>query len=440
VVEQPQLLDVEHDNLRAALAHSMQAAPDDALALAVGLWRFWMARGHYNEGADWLRRALEAAPDTGRLRAEALRGLAVLELRLGRLGRATELNRQAAGLPGLVTAPEPQVVSARLLAGFFAWLAGDLDAAAAVAQESAAAAARLRLPDLEATARWLAGLTALFREDVDLAEQELADCLDRLARVDPGLPPFLPGASVCISPMAVGSGWAPAFEETALLGRQVGAGQATGYVQSALGSARRLAQRPAAALGPVQAAVRTFGSRGDPAGLALALNHLGCVERDLGDPAAVEHLAEALRLRERIGDTRAATLTLANRGLAEAAAGDPDRGRESVRSALARVEAIEDRPGEAGILLDLAVVELVAGETHAARALAEDAAGLFRPQGYRRIDALVLAFAGELAVREGDRRAARRHTEEARALFAEMGHRPGEQRVAALLAEAAKPR
>src|SRR4029453_11980905 len=114
---------------------------------------------------------------------------------------------------------------------------------------------------------------------------------------------------------------------------------------------------PACPCWPLQAAVATFRSLGDPAGLALALNHLGCVERELGSPAAVGHLAEALRLREEIGDRRAVTLTLASRGLAEAAAGDGDRGGESVRAALARVEAIEDRPGEAGILLDLAVVE-----------------------------------------------------------------------------------
>ena len=213
--------------------------------------------------------------------------------------------------------------------------------------------------------------------------------------------------------MAVGAGWAPAFEETALLGLRVGARQGIGYVQSALGSVHRVALRPAAALVPVQAAVGTFRSLGDPAGLALALNHLGCVERDLGSPDAVGHLAEALRLREEIGDRRGGTLTLANRGLAEAAAGDSDRGRESVRAALARVEAIEDRPGEAGILLDLAVVELVAGETRAARALAEGAVDLFRPQGYRRMDALALTFAGQLAAEQGDHEVARRHAEEA---------------------------
>jgi hypothetical protein len=181
VVGGPQVLDVEHDNLRAALAHSLQTAPDDALALAVSLWRFWMERGHYVEGAEWLRRALGAASEAGRLRAEALRGLGVLEIRLGHVRRATELAHQATALPELVAVPEPELVSARLLAGFFFWLAADLSTAAAIAEESAAAAARLRRRELDAAAHWLAGLTALFREDVDRAEQELAECLDRLA-------------------------------------------------------------------------------------------------------------------------------------------------------------------------------------------------------------------------------------------------------------------
>ena len=438
--ERPRLLDLERGNLRAALAHSLEAAPNDALALAVSLWRFWMARGHYVEGVDWLHRALDAASGTGQLRAAALRGLAVLELRLGHLDTATELGHQAAGLPELIAAPEQELVLNRLFVGFLSWLAGDFDAAAAVARESAAAGTRLRRGELEAAARWLAGLAALSREDIAGAEDELAQCLDRLADVDPGLPPFLPGASICISPMGVGSGWAPAFEETALLGLRVGARRGIGYVQSALGSAHRLALGPAAALVPVRAAVETFRSLDDPAGLAFALNHLGCVERDLGSPEALGHLGEALRLREEIGDRRAATLTLANRGLAQAAAGDGDRGRESVRAALARVEAIDDRPGQAGILLDLAVVELVAGEPRAARALAEGAVDLFRPQGYLRMDALVLTFTGQLAAEQGDHEAARRDAEEAERLFTEMGNQPGRQRAATVLASVAKDR
>ena len=432
--ERLQLLDLERGNLRAALAHSLDTAPDDALALAVSLWRFWMARGHYVEGVDWLQRALAAASDAGPLRAAALRGLAMLQIRLGHFGVATELGHQAVGLPALIAGPEPERVFGRLFVGFLSCLAGDLDDAAAVAREAAAAGTRLRRGELEAAGHWLAGLTALSREDVVKAEDELARCLDRLAGLDPDVPPFFPGASICISPMVVGAGWAPAFEETALLGVRVGARHGIGYAQSALGSVHRLALRPEAALAPVQAAVETFRSLGDPAGLALALNHLGCVERDLGSPDAIGHLAEALRLREEIGDRRGVTLSLATRGLAEAAAGDSDRGRESVRAALARVEAIDDRPGEAGILLDLAVVELVAGETRAARALAEGAVELFRPLGYRRMDAVVLTFAGQLAAEQGDDRVARRHAGEALRVFAEMGHQPGQQRAAAVLA------
>jgi predicted ATPase/DNA-binding SARP family transcriptional activator len=438
-VEQPHLLDDEHDNLRAALAHSLATAPDQALALAAALCRFWLARGHYVEGSDWLRRALRVAPDQALRRADALRGLAVLELRLGNLRLATELGHQAATLPGLVAA-EPQVVFARLLAGFISWIGCDLASAAAVAEESAAEATRLGWHELYAAAHWLAALTALFREDLGRAEQELTDCLDRLARVDPGVPPFFPGASICVSPMAVGAGWVPVFEETGLLGHRVAAGPAVGYVQSALGSVHRLALRPAAALAPVRAAAQTFASLGDAAGRAFALNHLGCVERELGDPAAVGHLAEALRLRERIGDRRAAILTLATRGLAEAAAGDPDRGRESVRAALSWLEAIEDGPAGAGVLLDLAVVELVAGETAAARALTDTAVELFRPQGYTRLDALALTLGAELADREGDGRAARRDAEEAHGLFGAIGCLPGVQRAAGVLAAIAKAR
>ena len=89
---------------------------------------------------------------------------------------------------------------------------------------------------------------------------------------------------------------------------------------------------------------------------------------------------------------------------------------------------------------DLAVVELVAGETRAARALAEGAVELFRPQGYRRMDALLLTFAAELAAEQGDPEAARDRAREATGLFAGMGHRPGVQRLAAVLADAAKDR
>jgi tetratricopeptide (TPR) repeat protein len=198
--------------------------------------------------------------------------------------------------------------------------------------------------------------------------------------------------------------------------------------------------RPAEAAEPVLSAVQTFRSLHDPAGLAMALNHLGCVEREIGDPDAIEHLTQALRLREQLGDRRAATVTLANRGLAEAAAGDHDRGRRSVRAALQQLGAINDGAGAPGVMANLAAVELMAGETHAARVIADNAVELARPQGFRRLDALTRTFAAQLAAREGDQVAARRYAGEARRLFAEFECRPGEERAAAVVATTAKAR
>ncbi len=61
VVERPQLLDLDHDNLRAALGWAARNDPDRALLLGVSLWRYWLARGHFVEGAGWLERVLDVA-------------------------------------------------------------------------------------------------------------------------------------------------------------------------------------------------------------------------------------------------------------------------------------------------------------------------------------------------------------------------------------------
>lgn len=79
-------LDLEHDNLRAAL----QWALDKnelllGLRAAGALWRFWWVRGHLVEGLRWLRGLLHASPADAAddkayamARAEALRGAGVL--------------------------------------------------------------------------------------------------------------------------------------------------------------------------------------------------------------------------------------------------------------------------------------------------------------------------------------------------------------------------
>ncbi len=52
-------LEAEHENMRAALAWSIErSAAETALSLAASLWRFWSARGYQTEGRRWLTDAL----------------------------------------------------------------------------------------------------------------------------------------------------------------------------------------------------------------------------------------------------------------------------------------------------------------------------------------------------------------------------------------------
>lgn len=90
--------EIEHDNLRAALALSAgnEAAASRGLRLAGALTRFWYMRGHFEEGRTWLGSFLaktSAEPDTA-ARAKALRGAAKLALQQGALASAWQFDEQ----------------------------------------------------------------------------------------------------------------------------------------------------------------------------------------------------------------------------------------------------------------------------------------------------------------------------------------------------------
>jgi predicted ATPase len=88
------VIDRDHDNVRAALSWSWGTGQHDTLLrLAGGLVWWWYYRGHLSEGRHWLRRALQTTPDEGapRLRAWALTGSGLLAHVCGEPDRAAEL-------------------------------------------------------------------------------------------------------------------------------------------------------------------------------------------------------------------------------------------------------------------------------------------------------------------------------------------------------------
>lgn len=93
-------LDQEHDNLRAALAWSINEDPigdgEAALRLAAALWRFWQEHGYLGEGRRWLEVSLARAVDAPlAARAKALIGAGVLTREQGDYARAAALYTEA---------------------------------------------------------------------------------------------------------------------------------------------------------------------------------------------------------------------------------------------------------------------------------------------------------------------------------------------------------
>ncbi|GAA1619452.1 hypothetical protein GCM10009744_02640 [Kribbella alba] len=432
VVERPQLLDADHDNLRAALGWALRNDHQRALSLAVSLWPYWLARGHFVEGAGWLERVLEVAAAPSPERARALFALAVLDARRGLGDRLRGLGDAGVGVAEQSGDPA-EVVYARVLRGTLLLSSANLDEVERTATKAVADAEALGAAPAAAAARGLAAMAALFREDVTSAQQRFGDCLRHLGLIEATVVPFFPAVTLSLPLVPVDGLSVPVFEESWLLGRRVGAQQGRGYTLSALADAHRLAGDLDNAIDAVRRSVAVFTDIDDPAGLAHALNHLGCIERDrrLFEPAD-EHLREALRIRAQLGDRRGENVSLANLGLLSAAAGDLEAGRRFARQAVDRGEAVEDAPGVAGALLDLAVVELFAGERHAARVLAEQAVEAFQPQGYLRLEAWTRLLAAELARDDNDSAALVRHGRTATELFARLGCQLGTARAATL--------
>jgi predicted ATPase/transcriptional regulator with XRE-family HTH domain len=83
-------LEIEHDNLRAALGWAIEQQPPIAIGirLAGSLWRFWWMHGHYHEGRDWLEALVAQGVGSQAERAKALYGAGSLATEQGDYERA----------------------------------------------------------------------------------------------------------------------------------------------------------------------------------------------------------------------------------------------------------------------------------------------------------------------------------------------------------------
>ncbi len=145
-------LEIEHDNLRAALTWFAAGTGQDSGAVTAGLdmvgvlaWS-WFVRGHLREGRDWVERMLSRpGVSTPEMRFRAYIGLGLICHRLGEDVRAEAVLQDALALAREL-GNSPRVGMALALLGVIAEDAGDYEEAARLIDDSL----ELMPPDMDA--------------------------------------------------------------------------------------------------------------------------------------------------------------------------------------------------------------------------------------------------------------------------------------------------
>jgi predicted ATPase/DNA-binding SARP family transcriptional activator len=427
-------LELEHDDLRTALASAIRADPPVALRLASAVWWWWMALGYFVEGARWLDAALVAAPEPTPARARSLVALGGIEVRRSRpvsvvaLGTAAlEIVRRGGDRRAEARALERLAVMAL---GGYDWKVADraLEEGLALATEVADKAAVVGITQAQAVRLGCVGENLHARE---LLEAALA-LLDEIP--DEQGPVFW---ALHISPVVVpaGPGGAPRafFEDTYCLFRAVRSHAAKGYVLCNIAETWRADGEQGPARAALDRALEQFRALDDEQGVGVALNALGSLARSTGEfEAGREWFDEALALRRAARDVREMAMTLMGMGLLALYAGEGDEGRRLIDEANATYVRIDDGPGIQGVPLNLGAFELDQGDPERAYALLERCVEVSRAQGIGRHRGWASAELAEAAITLGDGDRARPALDDALALFEAAGDRRGVRRAAAL--------
>jgi predicted ATPase/DNA-binding XRE family transcriptional regulator len=361
-------LEVEHDNVRAALAWSLAQTPPSALGvrLAGALWRFWWMHGHYREGRNWLEAVLAADAGADVERAKALYGVGSIATEQGDYERATASLERALAT---AKAAGDRAVEALALTdlGSIARQQGAYERAARFHEE--ALAVRLETEDRRGIAVSLGnlGLASLYQGDYDRADALLAESAEEF--------------------------------------RALGDHHSLITTISNLAHAATYRGDHDRALALVAESLAGYREMGDHQGIADDLVTLGLATRGQGDAEGAaaffhESLEHSLRIGYRLGEA----IALYRLGIAALDAGDASGALARLGESLRQVTATEDLEALAGILEGVAIAATAgsperAAETFGAAAALRTAIGAPRPPAddaeYRRAIAAARAGLGD---------------------------------------------
>ncbi|MGZ4291780.1 MAG: BTAD domain-containing putative transcriptional regulator [Gaiellaceae bacterium] len=429
------LLELDHDNVRTALDSGLRGDPQSSVRLAANVWRFWLDRNYFTEGARRLRAVLDVAPEATELRVQTLLAAAALEQRCGRPGEFMGLAGDAVALArqmrpsfaadalheyALLATAGSSLDDCRDACGEALELAGDHPVRASILNVMA--------------------LVPYYLGALGEARARLESALEHLHTMGGGAPPFFEGVSLGLAILPIGPGGRlrALHEETIFQFHRLDRDHAVPQLLFNLAMLARADGRRDDTVAILDEALARTRRLADPQGEALALAALGNCARSFGEPdRGLRWLEQAVELRRAYGDRRAVGMTETAAALARATAGDLAGAETVFARTHDRFRAADDAPAEGGALLMWGLAVEGAGEAGRAADLLTAGAEVWERGLLGAFPGWGLLAAGDGLLNAGRKAEARSAVERAARIFKASGVTPG----VALCAEhpAAKP-
>lgn len=416
-------LELDHDNIRAALDSGLLNDPQGALRLAASVWRFWLDRNYFTEGARRLRTTLDAAPEATELRVQVLFAAAALEQRCGRPVEFMNLARE-----GVRLAREMRPAVAADALHEYALLA---TAGATLSDCVSAGEEALDLvgdDPVRASILNMLALVPYYLGDLAQARLRLEASLEHLHAADGRHPPFFEAVSLglAILPTGPAGRLRPTHEETIFHFHRLDRDRAVPHVLCNLARLARAEARRGDTMTILDEALARARRLGDSEGEALTLAVLGNCARSFGEPdRGLAWLEQAVELRRAHGDRRAVGMTETAAALARAATGDLAGAERVFERTTDRFRAADDAPAEGGALLMWGLAVEGAGDAQRAADLLIAGAEVWERRLLGPFPAWGLLAAADGLLNAGHDVEARSAVERALRIFTAAGVTPG---------------
>jgi predicted ATPase/DNA-binding SARP family transcriptional activator len=378
-----QRLETEHDNLRAVLMWCLKVEDADkevrlsasfaeiGMRLTGALWRFWYVRGHYREGREWTRRALErkGAQAGTSARSKTLYGGGALARSQGDYAGALALFEESLAL--LRQQDNRRGIAALLNGmGVVACEQGDNARARDLWEESLIVCRELGERQMLASALTNLGIVTFEQGDYaaswSLHQESLTICTE-----------FGDRRGIALARTNLGN----------VASRQCNYPEAQALYKESLSIYQELGER---------------------SGVGLALQNLGRVACDLREYVAAQaHYEASLSISKDLDDRHGVANTLNGLGEVASAQGEHAVARPLYEKSLSAFRQMEDRRGIATVLNNLGHLSALQNAFAVAQPLFEESLGVFREIQDRWGVAAVLHNLGDIAWAQGEYEAAR---------------------------------